>query len=158
MIVGDCVQSKGDVEMILEWVDGKTLTLEYNNTVLLVGRRALAKCLANRIEGSFNFYISRMIFGDGGTHNGVKKFVNAGREGLFGITRVSKPVLANINNSIPSQAIFTSVMKYEEGVGVAFNEMALQMANGDLYSMLTFPDLNKTADMQITFNWKINFI
>ena len=38
------------------------------------------------------------------------------------------------------------------------NEMALQMANGQLYSMTTFPDLNKTEDMQITFNWRLNFI
>jgi hypothetical protein len=67
-------------------------------------------------------------------------------------------VLANIDNSIPTQAIFTSVIKFDEAVGVTLNEMALQMANSELYSMTTFPDLNKTADMQITFNWRLNFI
>jgi hypothetical protein len=157
-MITQTIQTKGDVEMILSYKDGKEEVFDMPNTVLLTGRRALAKCLSNQIGDKFQFYVTRMIFGDGGTQSGVKKFVNAGREGLFGVTRLSKPALSNLDNSVPAQVIFTSVIKFDEAVGVTLNEMALQMANGDLYSMITFPDLNKTEDMQITFNWRLNFI
>ena len=157
-MIKDTIKTKGDVEMILSHKDGREEIIDMRNTILLSGRRALAKCLANQIGDKFQFYISRMIFGDGGTQGGVKKFVNAGREGLFGITQLSKPALSNLDTSVPAQVIFTSVIKFDEIVGVTLNEMALQMSNGELYSMITFPDLNKTEDMQITFNWRINFI
>jgi hypothetical protein len=152
------IRSKGDVEIITEWLDGRKEIREIRNTILLAGRRALASCLANAIGDSFKFFITRMLFGDGGTTEGVKKFVNANRQGLFGVTRLSKPVLANLDTSVPAQVIFTSVIKFDEAVGITLNEMALQMANGQLYSMTTFPNLNKTEEMQITWNWRLNFI
>lgn len=157
-MITDSVQPTGEVEIIVTKKNGSDEQSHVKNTVLLTGRRALAKALANQIGEKFQFNIVRMIFGDGGTNNGVKKFVNAGREGLFGVTRLSKPALANLDTSVPAQIIFTSVIKFDEVVGVTLNEMALQMANGELYSMVTFPDLNKTEDMQITFNWRLNFI
>jgi hypothetical protein len=157
-MITEPIQPVGDVEIILSYKNDKKETLNFKNTVLLTGRRALAKSLSNQIGDKYDFYITKIIFGDGGTLSGVKKFVNAGREGLFGVTRLSKPALANIDTSVPAQAIFTSVIKFDEIVGVTINEMALQMANGQLYSMCTFPDLNKTEDMQITFNWRLNFI
>lgn len=154
----DIIRPIGDVEMIINYKNGETKYIDTPNTVLLSGRRALTSSIAGDIGESYQFFINRMLFGDGGTHNGVKKYVDAGREGLFGVTQVSKPVLANIDGNIPTQAIFNAVIKYDEAVGITLNEMALQMANGDLYSMTTFPDLNKTEDMQITFNWRINYI
>lgn len=154
----DQIQTRGDVEIIKEWKNGKKESLDIRNTILLTGRRALALGLANVIGDGFNFYITRMLFGDGGTSGGEKRFVNANRDGLFGIVQVSKPVLANIDNSIPTQVILTSVLSYDEAVGVTLNEMALQMANSELYSMTTFPDLNKTEDMQLTLNWRLNFV
>lgn len=157
-MIKENIEVKGDVEIILSWKDGNTEKLDYKNTVLLTGRRALAKSLSNQIGNKYEFYITKMIFGDGGTSEGVKKFVNAGRQGLFGVTRLSKPALSNLDTSVPAQVIFTSVIKFDEIVGVTINEMGLQMANGELYSMVTFPDLNKTEDMQITFNWRLNFI
>jgi hypothetical protein len=157
-MIDESLKVTGDVEIIVESKDGSTIVYDVKNTVLLTGRRALAKSLANSIGSTYDFYITRMIFGDGGTMDGVKKFVNAGREGLFGVTRLSKPAIANLDSTIPAQAIFTSVIRFEDAVGVTLNEMALQMANGQLYSMTTFPDLNKTSDMQINFNWRINFI
>lgn len=158
MNLSDETTSRGEVDIITEWKDGHTDTCTIKNTLLLTGRRALAMSLANSIGESYQFFITRMLFGDGGTVDGVKRYVNAGREGLFGTTRVSKPALANIDGSIPTQVIFTTVIRYDEAVGITLNEMALQMANGDLYSMTTFADLNKTEDMQITFNWRLNFI
>lgn len=158
MISTDQVKPVGNVWIIKDWKDGRRDITDVQNTVLLAGRRALANSLANSIGDSYQYYITRMLFGDGGTVDGVKRYVNAGRDGLFGTTRVSKPALSNIDGSIPTQVIFTSVIRYDEAVGVTLNEMALQMANGSLYSMTTFPDLNKTEDMQITFNWRLNFI
>lgn len=157
-MIQEQVLVKGDVERIIEWRSGKVEEKEFQNSILTYGKRALARTLANDIEDTFDFYITRMIFGDGGTVEGVKKFVNTNRNGLFGVTRLSKPVLANIHTSVPTQVIFTSVIKFDEAVGMTLNEMALQMANGNLYSMVTFPDLNKTEDMQITYNWRCNFI
>jgi hypothetical protein len=157
-MIEEPVLCKGDVERIVEWKDGRTERIEAHNTVLLTGRRALAKCLANAIGDGFNFYITRMLFGDGGTTEGIKKYVNANRNGLFGVIRLSKPVISTLDSVVPAQVIFTSIIRFDEAVGVTLNEMALQMATGDLYSMITFPDLNKTEDMQLTFNWRIQFV
>lgn len=148
----------GEVDLCIDYKDGKQKFINFPNTVLNNGRKALALTLANQLGDDFSFYIVRMLFGDGGTQDGVKRYVNHNRNGLFGVTRLSKPVLANINSTISTQVIFTSVITYEEVVGVVLNEMALQMANGDLYSMATFPDLTKTAEMQITFNWRISIV
>jgi hypothetical protein len=157
-MMNDTVRPIGDVEILTEYRNGTRECSFVPNNVLLTGRRALTNSLAGNIDDTYQFFINRMLFGDGGTQSGVKKYVDAGRNGLFGVTQVSKPVLANIDTYIPTQAIFTSTIKYDEAVGVTLNEMALQMANGDLYSMTTFPDLSKTEDMQITFNWRLNFI
>lgn len=154
----ESIRTKGEIDIIKEWRNGIKEITEVKNTILLTGRSALAKSLANSIGSNYNFYITKMVFGDGGTTNGVKKYVNAGRNGLFGVTQISKPTISTLDSTIPAQVVFTSVIRYDEGVGVTLNEMALQMANGDMYSMTTFPDLNKTADMQITFNWRINFV
>lgn len=150
--------TKGDVDMLIEYKSGNKQEKYIRNTILRPGRKALARALANQIGVEFNFYITRMLFGDGGTSEGVKKYVNADRNGLFGVTRISKPVISTIDPVILTQAIFTSVITFDEAVGVVLSEMALQMANGDLYSMTTFPDLTKTDEMQVTFNWRLNFV
>jgi len=152
------IKCKGDIEMIIDYKNGNQDKIEFPNTVLRAGRRSLALTLANQLGGDFSFYVTRMLFGDGGTQEGVKKYVNSDRNGLFGVTRLSKPVMANIDSSINTQVIFTSVITYSDAIGIVLNEMALQMANGDLYSMSTFGDLTKTAEMQITFNWRMAFI
>jgi hypothetical protein len=149
---------KGVVDYSIEWKDGRKEDFTVNNTILRKGRQALAKVLAGDIGDEFNFYITRMLFGDGGTLGGVKKYIDASRNGLFGTTRLSKPVISNIDNSVPEQVNVTTVIRFDELVGVTINEMATQMANGELYSMVTFPDLSKTEEMQITFNWKYLFI
>ncbi len=152
------IETIGEVERIIEYRDGRREVEDIRNTVLATGRRAMAKCLANQIGDQFSFYITRMLFGDNGTQNGVKRYVNADRNGLFGVTRLSKPVLSNIDNNVQTQVVFTSVITFEEAIGVALSEMALQMSNGDLYSMTTFPDLTKTEEMQIIFNWRLSMI
>lgn len=148
----------GHVQGIIEYKTGDKRVIEFPNTVLTNGRVALASSLANDVGSSFSFYINRMIFGDGGTADGATKFVNADRNGLFGITRASKPVIAVVDPNIPSQVVFTSVIAFSEANGYTLNEMALQLANNNLYSMVTFPDLTKTSQMQITWNWRLSFV
>lgn len=153
------VTIKGYVKGVIEYDDGKTELIEFPNTILRKGRGALASSLANEISGEgFDFYISRMLFGDGGTAGGATKFVNTNRNGLFGVTRANKSVISQVDPNIPTMVTFTSVITRSEANGATLNEMALQMNNGDLYSMATFPDLTKTEQMQLTWSWAISFV
>ena len=153
------VHPVGTIEGILEYQDGHQEVLSFKNNILIRGKEALAACLANQVGDQFDFFVARMLFGDGGTVSGTPRIVGSDRNGLFGITRVNKPVFATIpyqNNS--AQVIFTSVVGFEDGNGYPLNEMALQLSTGDLYSMATFADLNKTSSFQITWNWSISFV
>jgi hypothetical protein len=152
----DILIPKGEIQIIIESQNGNR-EMVVTNAVLKKGREALAASLANDIGDSYNFYISRMLFGDGGTNGGVPKFVDAERNGLFGITRASKSVAATVDPNNQSQVVFTSVLSFTEANGHTLNEMALQMNNEDFYSMATFADLSKTSNLQITFNWRIFF-
>lgn len=161
----DAMGCRGDIQMVVE-SNGGIEVVEFRNTILYSGREALALSLANRTGGDFDFFVSRMLFGDGGANGGVPKAVQAERTALFGTTRVNKPVVANIDPNNRSQVIFTSVVSYDEGNGFNLNEMALQLHGSvlsggnspSLYSMATFPGISKTSLMQLTFNWRISFI
>jgi len=152
-------QSIGKIEMI---VKNKKLEVEnifnFNNNLLRTGREALASSLANNIGDSYDYFIARMIFGDSGTLDGVPKYVNTERTGLYGITRASKPIISTIDPNLKSQVVFTSILDFDDANDITLNEMALQMNDGKLYSMATFADLNKTSAIQITWNWRISFI
>lgn len=152
------LKTKGWVQAIIDYKSGEQEIIEFPNTILNKGREALASCLARDIGDGFNFYINRMLFGDGGTASGSTKYVASSRNGLFGITQVSKPVIASVDPNINSQVIFTSVISFSDGNGAVLSEMALQMATGDLFSMVTFPDFTKTSQMQITYNWRQSFV
>lgn len=152
------VKVSGYVTVNIEYSDGRKEKREFKNTILRKGREALAKSLANELGDTYQFYVNRMLFGDGGTSGGSVKYVDTVRNGLFGITRASKSVIAQVDPNIPSQVVFTAVLGFSDANGYAINEMALQMSNGDLYSMATFLDLNKTDQMQITWNWRISYV
>ncbi|RDJ35647.1 MAG: hypothetical protein DWQ19_12580 [Crenarchaeota archaeon] len=158
MINESVIRPKGEIEMIIKNKETGEEKRCFHNTVLKKGKEALASSIANDIGSSYNFFISRMLFGDGGTSSGVPKSVSTERNGLFGITRASKPVISTIDSNLLSQVVFTSVLDYDEVNGVTLNEMALQMNSGDLYSMATFGDLNKTSSIQITWLWRISFV
>jgi len=150
---------RGDVEAFIEFRDGSRKNLEFRNTILRKGREALVLSLANRIGDDFDFFISRMLFGDGGLVGSSPKSVPTDRNGLFcGGAKVIKPVVANVDPNNGSQLVLTSVVSFDEGNSFTLNEMALQMNNGDLYSMATFPGITKTQQMQITWNWRLSFI
>jgi hypothetical protein len=153
------VRVVGTVDAVIEYADGRpTETVHFGNALLRRGREALAKTIANEFTGDFEFYVNRMLFGDGGTTAGVPKYVNIERNGLFGTTRAAKPVIATVDPNNPNQVTFTSVVTYTEANGFTLNEMALQMANGDLYSMATFPGIGKTSIMQVTWLWRVAFV
>jgi len=162
----DYQKVEGFVEFIIEHKNGLLEKYTKKNTILRKGKEALAATLANSHislstgepsdRNSFN--ITRMIFGDGGTVNNSPKSVSDSRTSLFGTKIISKPAIASIDPKVRTEVIFTSVASYADGNGSIINEMALEMANGELYSMVTFPDLTKTPQIQITWNWRINFI
>lgn len=54
-------QVSGIVERIIEWDDGTKEVIEIHNTILVAGRKALAKCLANFIGDTFEFFITKKI-------------------------------------------------------------------------------------------------
>ena len=99
-----------------------------------------------------------MLFGNGGEIGGVPRSINANQNGLYGVTVASKQVNSLINPSNLSQGVFTAVLTFNDGNGYTINEIALQMASGDLYSLSTFNGIAKTNQMQITFNWNINIL
>jgi len=151
-------QPKGDVELFIDYTDGSKDYRCFPNSVLTNGKRVLAKTLAGEIGTSFVYYICKMVFGNNGTTGGVPKFVDASREGLFGPAVISKNVIANIDPITPTQVIFTAILTYDDAVGFALNEMGLQLADESYYSVATFGDITKTAQMQITWNWKLSFV
>jgi hypothetical protein len=158
MLNEDQIKCIGWIDAVIDYKDGRREELHFKNTVLRIGRSALASSLSNSFGGGYNYYISQMIFGDGGTSAGTPLFVDTNRNGLYGLTRASKPVVSGVDPNIPTKAIFTSVLSFSDANGYALNEMALVMNNGNLYSLSTFPDLNKTESMQITWSWGISFV
>jgi hypothetical protein len=156
----ESLSCRGDVQAIIQFSDGRTESIEFNNSILRTGRIALAKSLGNMLDSDYDFFISKMVFGNGGTAAGtnVPKTVLADRTSLFGTQVVVKPVIANLDVNNNSQIIFTSVISYDEGNDFVLNEMALRMNNGELYSMATFPGVTKTSQMQLTWNWRLSFI
>jgi len=149
---------KGTVDVLISYKNGSSKKIHFNNTILKTGRNALAIALANRIGDDFDYFVNKMIFGDGGTNGGVPRQVDENRNGLFGSARVIRPVISNIDPNNSTQVIFTSVIPFDEGNGYELNEMALQLNNGDFYSMATFAGISKTNLMQITWNWRLSFI
>ena len=149
----------GFVDVCIEDKRKNIVLYTINNTILKSGKSALAMSLANELSGQYYpFYINKIVFGDGGMIDGKLKTVNSERSSLFGSEVISKPIISSIDPNIPTQATFTSVLTFDDAIGQTINEMALEMANESLYSMVAFPDLMKTKDIQITWNWRINFI
>lgn len=138
--------------------NGEESNIDFSNAVLIGGRSELVKVLANKIGGTYNQFVSRMIFGDGGTDGVTTRYVDADRTGLFGLTRASKPVVTNIDSTNTTQVIFTSVLSFDDANGYNISEMALVLNNDILYSMATFSPLSKTSDIQIVWNWRVNLL
>lgn len=158
MIVEENLVPAGVVYLEITWEDGRVEYREMKNRILLSGRKNFAKALANDFGSSFEYFITGITFGSGGTVGGAPRFVDDTREGLFGPTLTTKGVITSINPDFPTQVTFTSVLTFDDVVGSIINEMALKMRNGDYFSMTTFGDITKTSSMQMTFNWRVSIV
>lgn len=150
----DIAKMIGEITAKIEYKNKSTELIEFPNAILNKGRTAMV----NHLTNTSPVYVANMLFGDGGVQKGIKQTVNVDRNSLFGITRIKKPVVAQVDPLEFTQAMFTSVITFEEGNGHTLNEMALQLSNDDLFSMATFPNLSKSELMQITWVWRINFV
>lgn len=122
------------------------------------GRIILAKGLANSIGGTFNFYVSSMVWGNGGTVSGTPRFVDDTRSGLFGTTVLSKGVIVSLGADVPNSLLVTSVASFGDANGSVLNEMALVLQSGDYFSLATFGDITKSSNFELIFSWSIVFV
>jgi hypothetical protein len=156
--MNDSSKCLGHVTATITDKDGKENIIDFKNAVLVGGRAELVKVLANKIGTTYEQYVSRMIFGDGGVDGATIRYVDADRTGLFGLTRATKPVVASIDATNTTQVVFTSVLGFDDANGYNLSEMALVLNNNILYSMATFAPLSKTSDIQIVWNWRVNLL
>ena len=99
-----------------------------------------------------------MLFGDSGTTNGRPKEISPSQDKLFGVTRIKKPVIAQIDPEMPTQVIFSVIIADNEGNNFPLNEMGLELSDGTLFNLSTFADLNKTDQMEIAWSWFVCFV
>lgn len=164
------VKATGDIKAVIEYKNGKKYELSFPNMVLIKGRAALAQMLTNTLgfcptttDTSTTglvpaLYINAMLFGTNGAVGMTPKIVTPKMDSLFGAPVATKQVNAYVNQDVTTQAIFNSTLLYADAPSAQLSEMALKMTNGELYSLVTFPPITKTTDMQITFNWTLNFV
>jgi len=159
MELNQTLSQHGELEVLIEYINGKKERRYIPNTILRTAKNAHAKSITNQIGTEFEFFVDRMLFGTNGTTgDNTPRFVEDFRNGLFGPVLLVKPIISSVNTDAQNQAIFTAVVVFDEGNGNVLNEMALQMRNNDLYSMVTFGGITKTSSMQLVFNWKISII
>lgn len=156
----DFIKCNGNIEIIIKNLETNTLEIKnQKNTVLTVGKAALASCLANSFSGNFNFYITNLLLGTNGVDGGGNPLVvSADRTGLFGATLISLPTFASISGNADQIVTFTSTLSSSQANGNSISELALQMANGDLYSLSTTGAISKDSSKQIIINWTLSFI
>lgn len=150
----------GDINCKIKFKDGKEINKYIHNDLLKTGRIALINSLSGNYGNEYNYNITNMIFGNGGTSTeGKIKIVNSERNNLFGTMVASKPVVVPTSTTSGYYVLtFISVLDYDDANGYALNEMALKMANGDLFAMATFGDLSKSSNMQLTWSWSLSFV
>jgi hypothetical protein len=154
--MNELLHPKGCIQALIKYKNDKTEILRFKNQVLNKGKSFLARCLLE--ENKNTVHVANMLFGDGGTVNGMPKEVSPSVEHLSGVTRIKKAVVSQIDPESPMQAIFTVIIGEEEGNDFTMNEMGLELSDGSLFSLSTFADFNKTDQMEITWSWSIEFM
>lgn len=157
-MINSIIQPKGYVEILVTNVlTSEIVKHEVKNTVLTIGKSALARSLAAYTVSPFEFYIDSMIFGNGGEDNNIPRVVDVGRSTLFNDIGLSVTVARGWTSSYSTRASFTGTIDQSTAVGETINEAGLKLANSELFSMVTFAGLSKTAQLQFTLNWNIVF-
>ena len=167
----DSLKANGSIKVDIIYGNGKKYIHEFDNTVLITGREALAKALTNTLgtcpaatttstgELVPSLYINAMVFGSQGVDgSGTPKVVSPARPSLYGPIVVSKGVNSYVDGTVTTNAVFVATLLFGDAVGYSINEMALQLSDNSLYSMVTYPSLVKSADMQVTFTWTLSFV
>lgn len=162
------IQSVGYGDIIVENKNGDKQIYQFKNSILKTGREAIVKSLTHTLQActntngeytyAFPYFIKNMLFGNGGEVGGVPRAVSANQNGLYGVAVATKAVNSLINPNNSTQAVFTSVLTFNDGNGYTINEIGLQMGSSDLYSLSTFNGIAKTNQIQITFSWNINIL
>lgn len=152
----ESVKILGNINLEIEYSDGKKENLKFKNSPLRQGKSALAQFVCSK--DSERIWITDMIFGDGGVEKNDKKTVNPNRNTLFGVARVVKPVVCQLDPEDPTKVIVSTILEKDEGNDYVINEMALKLNTGDLFSMATFYNLNKNEQMKLKWTWELLFI
>jgi hypothetical protein len=152
--MSEVITAKGFIKATIKYQD-RVEELVFKNLVLNSGKEVLAN---NLLETDSKPFVKNIIFGDGGSVNGTPKEVQPTQEGVNGVVRIKKSVVAQLDPENPTQAMFTVVLNENEGNDFVLNEMGLELSNGKLYSLSTFADLNKTAQMEITWDWYVYYV
>lgn len=126
------------------------------NTVLDSGKSSLAKSLTNNVSSPYEFYINQMVFGSGGEDGNSQKTIDTSRTSLYYQT-LAVNVSSSWDINYPTKALFVATITSGQINGTTVNEAGLVNQNGDLFSMVTFPGLSKTDEIQLTLNWEILF-
>lgn len=153
----DIIEPQGFVEIFIkDIVTQEIIYKDKKNTVLSLGKQLLARSLANNVNAPYDFFINRMVFGTGGEDGEIPRTVDSGRTSLFNeVLEIS--VSSSWDTDFPTQVKFTGTIESSSANGFTLNEAALKSSSGDLFSMVTFPGLSKTNQLQFTLNWTILF-
>lgn len=152
----DKISIRGYIIGKIRYLDGSVESFEFPNTVLNSAKARMADFLIN--ENPKPIHITNILFGDGGFEGDQRKEVNPTQTSLFGIVRASKKVVRQVDPEIPTQLIFSVTLEHEDANGHTLNEMALQMNDGELFSISTIQNLTKTDQMALDWLWVVNFI
>jgi hypothetical protein len=154
--VKDYIKTIGQISLIIKQ-GGQKSQFSFQNQLLNGGRRFLISNLLQR-PSSTSIFLKNMLFGDGGAVNDDVKPVVPEMEQMFGVTRMKKEAVVQINPEIPTQLLLTVIVPENEGNDFALNEMALELSDGTLFSLATFPSFNKTDQMELTWLWSVFFV
>lgn len=152
------IKTIGQINLKINHICGKREQRTFYNQLLNGGRKYLISNLIER-SPSQPIFIKNILFGNGGTTNGDDlQQVSPERETLFGVTKLKKQVVAQVNPDIPTQLLFTVVISEAEGNDFTLNEMGLELSDGTLFSLATFQDFNKTDQMELIWSWSVWFV
>lgn len=151
----ETINTEGIVEFVITNEEtGEIVLKEKKNTVLTIGKSILARTLANDLTSLV--YVSHMVFGQGGESGNIPRVVDPGRSSLFNsITGTQVAVASGWSSDYPTRVTFSASLGSSIANGYVINEAALQLSNGDLFSMITFGGLTKTSSLSFTLNWTI---
>lgn len=145
------ISVRGTVTRIIEFHSGEKEITSFQNMIIDGGKRAIATYLS----GVDSPKISHMVFGNGGSSQGQLRMVKPEQNELFGITHIKKKVIGQMEDN---HIVFaTTIEAYE--INDTINEMALQLDNSEIFSIVTMPDFVAPPQLKrITWKWYLAVI